>query len=82
MNTPYVKQYDENGQVINPIVGIYPSEFDNRRKRREKFARFKNNRRTAQMVIGSTFRYKKSVQVITDKQTVSIKRIEQYNPVR
>ncbi len=82
MNTPYVKEYDEKGQVTNPIVGMYPSEFPNRRKRNERAPRFKNNRATAQMVIGSSFRYRKRIQVTTDKETGYVKRIEQYDLVK
>jgi len=34
MNIPYVKEYNKNGEVINPIRGIYTSPFPNRRTRR------------------------------------------------
>jgi hypothetical protein len=34
MNTPYVKKFDENGQVTNPIKGAYINPFPNRHKRR------------------------------------------------
>lgn len=36
MNTPYVKKFDKNGQLINPIEEIYKSEFQNRSERRKK----------------------------------------------
>lgn len=35
-NTPYVKRYDENGQVKNPIRGAYINHGINRRGRRQK----------------------------------------------
>lgn len=34
INTPYVKVYDSNGNVSNPIVGSYPSLAPNRKQRR------------------------------------------------
>ena len=34
MNTPYVKEYDENGVVLNPIIGSYKTESANRQNRR------------------------------------------------
>lgn len=36
MNQPYIKKYNENGQLMNPIIGAYINHFPNRRKRREK----------------------------------------------
>jgi hypothetical protein len=36
MNTPYVKQFDKNGTLLNPIRGIYKNPFPNRRERRQK----------------------------------------------
>lgn len=40
MNTPYVKQYDDNGNVSNPIEGTYLSKFKNRHERRKKMKEF------------------------------------------
>lgn len=34
MNRPYVKQYNKNGVLINPIVRSLVPDFPNRRKRR------------------------------------------------
>lgn len=45
MNIPYRKSFDENGNVSNPIVGLYPQPFDNRRTRRFSEPRFLNNRK-------------------------------------
>lgn len=33
-NIPYVKKYDANGRLINPIKGVYSSNGPNRRQRR------------------------------------------------
>lgn len=35
MNKPYVKEYDENGIVLNPIVGSYRTKYPNRKERRK-----------------------------------------------
>lgn len=35
INTPYVKEFDENGVLINPIIGAYICGGENRKKRRE-----------------------------------------------
>ncbi len=36
MNIPYVKQFDQNGILANPIKGSYTSDFPNRSKRRKE----------------------------------------------
>lgn len=33
-NVPYVKKFDDNGKVTNPIVGIYSSGKSDRKLRR------------------------------------------------
>lgn len=47
MNTPYVKKYDKNGEVSNPIIGHYPSLGPNRKMRRldKNRPRLMNNRK-------------------------------------
>ena len=44
MNIPYVKKFNENGELINPIASVYASEFPNREKRRHKPTRFRGNK--------------------------------------
>ena len=63
MNRPYVKQYDANGDLINPIDGFYPSKtvrpefpngFPNRRERREALVQTErafNNKKGTQLVV-------------------------------
>jgi hypothetical protein len=51
MNVPYVKQFNEKGELTNPIKGIYPQPFENRHTRRLKEARFANNRKSAQIQV-------------------------------
>ena len=36
MNTTYVKQYDKNGELLNPIKGLYKGTRFNRKERRKK----------------------------------------------
>lgn len=50
-NIPYVKQYDANGEVTNPIRGLYPNRGPNRKTRRMGDGRFMNNRKSAQIQV-------------------------------
>lgn len=36
INQPYVKSYDKNGKLTNPIIGTYETKFANRKARHEK----------------------------------------------
>jgi len=63
MNRPYVKQFDANGDLINPINGYFPSKrinkhfpegFPNRRERRNALVnqpRTHSNKKGTQVVI-------------------------------
>lgn len=92
MNTPYVKQYDENGKIIpfqspvdekgNILPPQYISEFPNRKKRREKDMRFHNNRKTFPTVVAGSFRYRKRIQYAWDKENQKMKTIEHYDLVK
>jgi len=68
MNVPYVKQYDENGLITNPIVGKYTNNFLNRSNRREKPPRFMNNSNSTHIVVNGGIRYLKSLQKEVDKE--------------
>lgn len=46
MNTPYVKQYDVNGVLTNPIEDKYLNSGENRKSRRRKEPRILNNANT------------------------------------
>jgi len=35
INIPYVKQYDEEGKLTNPITGMYKTTGMNRKQRRQ-----------------------------------------------
>lgn len=64
MNTPYVKQYNELGELTNPIEGALRHPFPNRRARRSKQPRFMSNKRGTRMLIVGSDRYFKRVQWI------------------
>lgn len=61
-NTPYVRRLDENGSLINPIVGAYVGYGQNRRTRRMEEGRFLNNRRSADIHIVGTRKFRKVLQ--------------------
>ena len=79
MNQPYVKEYDENGKLKNPIKKSYPQPFENRIKRREKEARFMHNRKGFNMVVHKTTAYHKQLQYVVDKEG-KLKTILHYVP--
>ena len=43
LNTPYVKRYNDKGELLNPIKGGYYNQGANRKQRREMMQ--KQNRR-------------------------------------
>jgi hypothetical protein len=40
MNIPYVKQYDENGELINPIISSYSPQFPTRSQRKKSYSKY------------------------------------------
>ena len=68
-NEPYVKHYDENGQVSNPIKGIYKSQFDNRRQRRQHLneTRFMGNTKGVCLTVVKIGKYLRIRQPEIDK---------------
>ena len=90
MNIPYVKQYNEVGEVINPLAkkrdrnGKLTAAYDskitmNRRQRNEREVRFKGNKKGVSLTVAGRFRYTRVIQEIRDKKTgLIIKRIQQY----
>ena len=64
-NIPYVKQFDENGTLTNPITVIYPQPFDNRRTRRFTEPRFLNNRKGIHLQqVGPNTVFRKVLQLV------------------
>lgn len=64
MNTPYVKQYNELGEVINRLDGGLKHKFPNRRARHAKPARDFNNKNSFPLVIIGRYRFAKRLQFI------------------
>ena len=76
LNTPYVKQYDENGKVKNDFKE-YKSEHPNRSERREKPKRFMGCGKNYPLTVLQTGKYLRRIQEIICKDG-SVKRIEHY----
>lgn len=57
-NQPYVKKFDAQGNVTNPIDKMYLSPFENRHMRRSKPAREMNNRNTYHLNVVKTAKFK------------------------
>lgn len=68
MNIPYVKQFDNNGVLLNPIKGSYLSEFHNRRARREKSTRFYGESKNYHLTVTGTIKYLRLKQYEFDKE--------------
>lgn len=79
-NQPYIKEYNEAGEVINPIEGKYLTEFPSstRSHRRNKKERFAGNNKGWRLAVGQKFKYYKCIQVLECKNTGKTKRIEHY----
>lgn len=70
MNKPYVKQYDENGLLLNPIEGKYTHSGPNRKMRNAKPPRYFNNSANCQMSIVKNEAYRKYIQWVDRKPIV------------
>jgi hypothetical protein len=68
MNSPYVKIYDEKGELINPINGAYVSEFPNRAARKFRKQRFYSNGKTHKLTVTKTAKYKRVIQREVNKE--------------
>ena len=79
MNQPYVKQFDSNGTLLNPIKGMYLNESPNRKERREIFnkPRFKGNGKNISLTIMPIGKFLRIRQVAKCKDG-SINTIEHY----
>lgn len=81
MNIPYVKQYDKNGNVANPIKKTgYINEFPNRRQRRadKNQPPFVGNGHQYPLDVHGTAKYLRHIQVEWDQKEGRIKRIKHY----
>lgn len=66
MNTPYVKQYNELGELINRIEGNLRHQFPNRRARRSRPARDFNNKKSFPLVVVGNQKFRKRMQIIPE----------------
>lgn len=66
-NIPYVKQYNELGECINPIKGAYINRFKNRSTRRRTDPPFMGNGKNYPMVVLGVHRFKKVIQHVMNK---------------
>lgn len=68
MNITYVKQFDTNGLLLNPIEGIYINEEPNRKTRRQRPIRFTNNKKHYHLTVHDesrlACRFRRFVQII------------------
>lgn len=81
MNTPYVKSYNEQGILTNPIDKLYLNQFPNRAARRQakNETPFRGNGKNYPLTVIGNVRYLRAVQVIHQKDG-SVKRINHYVP--
>ncbi len=79
MNTPYVKQYDDNGNVTNPITEKIETQFANRKSRREilQGKPLHGCGKNTPLTVLKTAKFLRRRQVITQKDG-SLKTIEHY----
>lgn len=63
-NTPYVKKYDKNGNVTNPIKGGYFHDEQNRKQRRAKSPthKFIGMGKNLPLTVVGHYKYLRSVQ--------------------
>lgn len=82
INKPYVKQYNEKGEVSNPIIGKYVSFGDNRKQRRANLnkTRFKGNKKGISLTVInngiSSSKYNRVSQSVPLFETESCPRID------
>ena len=67
MNKPYVKQYNEKGEVINHIKGVYLHYEPNRAARRPKKQRFYGESNNTHLTVVKTAKFLRFRQSEVDK---------------
>lgn len=72
MNFPYIKEFDSNGTLLNPIDKAFISTGPNRAQRRaqNKTQRFRKNSRGTHLTVLVTGKYKRFIQEIKSKNSV------------
>lgn len=79
-NKPYIKQYDENGVLANPIIGSYSPTGPNRRQRNNdsKKKRFHGESKNFHLTVYHNMKFRRRRQVVFMKDG-SKKTIEHYD---
>jgi hypothetical protein len=78
INQPYVKKYNENGELLNPINGKFVSQNENRSMRKTKQERFFNNSKSFKLLVTKTAKFKKVIQNEINSETGKSKEIIHY----
>lgn len=70
-NIPYRKEYNSDGNIINPITDRYVSVLPNRAERRKKEGRFYGNGKNHHLSVTAMQKFRRIMQTITlkDKST-------------
>lgn len=76
-NTPYRKQVDQSGVLLNPIKDVYLSQTPNRSYRRKRKQRFFGNGKNTPLTVYPRAKYLRVRQVEFDKEGKK-KTIEHY----
>lgn len=66
-NTPYKKEFDSEGNLLNPIETAYLNNFPNRSQRRFKVPRFHGNEKNYHLTVTPMEKYHRYMQLIVDK---------------
>jgi hypothetical protein len=77
-NIPYVKQYDENGNVLNKIDEAYISYGPNRKERRDNEPRFRGNHRGHSFTVTPQGKYRRVIQLAYNKKKGYVVAIKHY----
>jgi len=67
VNIPYIKKFDAEGNMTNPITDRYISVLPNRRERRKKEKRFYGNGNNYHLSVTPTGKYRRVMQLICTK---------------
>lgn len=77
-NIPYVKKYDENRELINPIKGTYTTGIGDRTSRRPETHRFKGNGNNFSLTVMPKGKFRRVVQRVIEIDTGKLKNVYHY----
>ena len=80
INKPYVKQYDEKGNVLPLVNGVYLNQAPNRRERMtfKRNKSFTGNHKGISLTVSGKFKYERVTQIIKDQFGRVLKTINHY----